>query len=486
MVIKMKKTTKYILISIGVLVLLIGSLFAIDLIELPEVEDTTVYSTAAETVSIFDYSEADIVSFSIDNNVGGLEVIQEETTEDDVTTYTYVMVGYENYTAENALGVGMTSMMSLTATKEIGVVDTLSNYGLDNDDTVTVEFTVESGKTETLLIGYDGGETSGKYILYDGIVYIATINTVFFETYTDCVPVYFYDDATYDSTGTAEAVSIEYLYFSGTNFPLEVKVDYFEDEGAYYLTEPIQNVYPSLTLLETLAEYLPALVTSSVAGMNVTEEELVEYGLDEAMIIFEYSLNTVEHKIYLSAKNSDGYHYIMFSDDMNTVYTISAESVETWSYLTINDVRNTYVFLPAISSIETMTFTIDGQDSVIELSREINEDNTTENVTAYDYFTELDGVSTDYTNVTSFYYDVLNISVLDFSTDGTPEYVDEAIVSFEFEFYDGQTYTLEYYQTVDAENRYVAFIDGVYTGTVRSSNITTLLASYQTLLETIE
>lgn len=483
----MKKTTKYIIISLASLIVLIGALYLFAILE-PEVVVEEVESSSEseeeEAVVILEIEETEVVSFEVTNPSTEMSytVTTEEVTTDDVTstTTTYTLDGYEQYELDTSMPYAMKVLYSLEAAREIGEVEDTSIYGFTDDVAATIVINLEDGSSEEIVVGSVSSGTSGNYVLVDDVVYIAVISQSLFETPEDWYSLYYFDETLYDDTGTATTTTFEYLNFSGTNFYTDVEVLYYEDLYSYYMQDEFEGVYANFTFMENMATNTVALSTTSVVLLNATEEDLETYGLAEPMASLDFSVNGVEHQISVSSKEVSGERYVFVDGATDVIYTVDSASVETWAEIGVQGVRNSYVFMPAIMDTETVTFEIFGEEGEIALERTVDEESTTDTTTSYDYTAEFNGTETEYTNATAFYLPLISVAVLNLTE---LECEEEPSITVTFEYYEGGEDVLEYYKSVDEDNRYVAFLNGNYTATVRLSNLETLSEAYDTLSE---
>lgn len=475
----MKRNGKKIVISIVVLLALIVVLFAVAFIELPEEEVEETSTSEVETFQIFDRLVEDLESLEVTNPSCEMFITVSLDEEAITTSYIYQIEGYENYTLTTSISLATNTLLTLTSSRKIGEVDNLSAFGLDDESGTTVVLNFSDGTSDEIVIGDYGAETTGYYILVDDCVYIASTGTTFSTTPVDNVSTYSYIEAELDSsTYEYSEVVVDYMKFSGTNFPEEAYFYYNTDDYAYYMEYPYEGTQANFSFTESMAATLGTFYTNSVVALNVTEEELADYDLDEPMTIINFSVNDNEYEIAVSEKVVDGERYCYINGEIDIIYTVSEDYIASWAETTMINVRNTYVFMPAIMNVEEMEMEIDGESAVVNLSRTLQEDSTT----AYDYTTELNNEFIEYSNVTSFYYYVIAIPI--YKLEEEIEYDEDATsdISIIFNYYEGGSDTLEYFDAGNGSTFY-AFVNGEYYGTVRDSNVEELEAQFTVLKE---
>ncbi|MFI3326905.1 MAG: DUF4340 domain-containing protein [Clostridia bacterium] len=482
----MKNTKKYILISLAVLLLLGGGFVLLyitdDSANVDYTEDEEIVDTTEETTYLIDktYQEIDYVEISGpsgDYVIVQVEELEEAEDEDaeDTYVYSYYIEGYEEYDVSTAMSSSMTSLTYLIPNKELGVIEDLEQYGLSDADSTTVTMYFDDGTVEEIAIGIEAASTYGNYINYNGEVYIGYINDFVITDIVSNVNVYTYTiDYLYDDTGTAITTAFEYLTISGTNYaqPIEIVPDSTTYSG-YSMTSPVESDGHPSTISE-LATLMQTFTTDSVVAVEVTEEQLADYGLDEPFATIEFSLNGVEHKISVSEKNGTN-RYVIIDDVTNIVYSIAATSVSSWAENTALELRTAYVNLTAITDLQYISFESDEVEFTVELEEYVNEEESTDDAIVYDYNAYFKGNQIDYDdNVTAIYYSFLDISVLSLD-----ELAHEttATASLVFEYYDGEQVTIDYYKSTENDDRYVAYVDGEFNGVVRNTSIESLITA---------
>ncbi|MFI3205837.1 MAG: DUF4340 domain-containing protein [Clostridia bacterium] len=477
----MKNATKYIIITLVALLVLGGGIAAL-VITTPEVVIEEAESTVdvVEADVIIDKEITDLETTYIVNPLNEMTVERVPADETQISD-TYVLVGYEQYSLMTEAGTGIEALLPLTATKTIGEVQNLSEYGLDNEgETVylTLEFT--DGSAIEIAIGSLGAETTGRYILCDGIVYIATVDDFFQSNKERYVQGYSYSEYQMDSTGETVESTLQYIEFSGTNYPLSVRiedsalsdamVDYAMQD--FIMTEPFGREVDAN--IDKLAEVVTALQENTIGGiavLNATEEDLEAYGLLEPMTIIEFSINdTVRTFAASSMVTSDGFRYMYIDGDTTTIYSMLIDYSDIWATTTITDLRSNYMFITGINDVETLTVDYSGNEElVVEFEREVDEENSTDTYTKYTYTTTANGKNVTYQDVTTtFYTSLLSIACQNVVE---KECEEEASLTITYEYYDGGSDTIAYHLSEDGD--YMAYLDGEFIGTARSSSIET-------------
>ena len=478
----MKKTTRNIIISLAVL-LVLGAAAAVLILTNPSAVETeeSSSSTSSESMDkIIDKEIADVESVAIENAESGetITLVPTKSSADSEENDTFTIEGWEDekVLTSDALSLAQ-AFYSITPTKELGTVENLAEYGLDGDGAYKATVTGTDGSTETVVVGSEAGETYGWYILYNDTVYIAPLSTNlsmtkydFIDTEVLSIP----DLTSEDDEGneTTLAPEMESLRLSGTNYPQEIKLGLSDDELLLYeITEPIFAGVNS-TRMDSLIEQLQNVTADGVAAVQATDEEIARYGLDEPSAVVEYELNNEKHTLRLGDETSGVYS--LMADDDRTIYLIDSSSVDSWSNATLFDMRDAYIRLPNIKSIQYLTLESADSTEVYEVERTLDEERSTETSPHYDSTkVTLDGEEIDYeTAYQPLYQLCLAVSVLN---EDIREPEGEPILTVRYTYFDGGDEEICFYQDPDEERRCIATLNGVPSGIVRTSDVESIL-----------
>lgn len=490
----MKKTTRNLLVMLAVLVVLGGAAAALLFLN-PDTEaegeaSSSVLSSTAATV-IMDREAQDVKSVTVENSLGTMRFVQEVTEEDGESKVSFVLEGYEKYDMDSSdMTSAVKSLLSLTATKDLGEQESLADFGLTGDAAVTAELEYTDGGTDTLVVGNKGGESAGRYILKDGKVYIASgVNDslqgdVYGYFNTD---IYTIEDLTKDVEDedgniTQEQISdqLDWLILSGTHFPQIIKMEYDSTKtSGYLITEPVVSE-SGTTSFNNMLTALKSLTADSVVAAGVDSDVLEEYGLKDPFAKVEFRLNRVEHTLAVSESDGDGNRYLIV-DDGDVVYQVAGDKVSTWAEATLMTLRMAYIWLPNIKEVKTLTLTMDGETYTFTAERTKNEERSTEDNIYYDLTVQnADGEDIDYsTSYQPFYQNLIGVAVLspdEAQYSGTPTF------RVEYGYFSGGTDdVIEFYPV--GEDRYAAVLNGQYNGLVRKTDVDKLISLVPTLNE---
>ena len=486
---KMKKQTKYIIIVL-VIAIILGGVLGVLLLTDPNKGTETEETDSSATESSEESSEeeekpalvgaelADIESVTVSNENGEYTIIPEE----DGDAYTYSVEGVEGIDLKTAtLQTEVSLFTETTVTKEIGEVEDLDEFGLDGK--TTIEAKMKDGSSIKLILGIAPGETVGRYILYDGKVYICSVNTSVYDAVESVVSPasWTIDELTDDETNYSLLRSVN---LSGSAFEREIDMVYNDDLADYDLNKPVKAT-GSITMADTLAEVLLEFSCTSTAKIYPTDEELEEMGLKEPYASITYSLNGYTHSITVGNVNDSG-RYCYVDNDSTVVYNVSESMISDWIDVNEVDFRDGYITLQSLYYVDELYVEAEGREPVtVTRTRSLKEsdDETLTEETAtgsdYDYVSMIDGEEIDAADMRTFYRACIGVPILsmqEMKKDG------DAVISIKFHHFDPdeEDTLVEFYKVKDNSSRYVAYMNGEYSATVRSTSIEEFFESYDT------
>lgn len=467
----MKKQTKYILITLAIAIVLGGVLAALYFTDPARQESSqeSSASSAADT-TLLTKDESELKSIKVKNTKSEFTILTEKNSQDEVT---YTIKDYEKFnlktaTLESAAGM----FLSLSYTKEIGEVDDLDSYGLNGDVQATA--TYSDGSEVTIVIGATPGETTGNYILFDGKVYIATINTLYSNPIEEQISTISWTIDQYTDDSGNSFSYLNSIDLKGTNFDREIEMVYDDSESDYLLKKPVE-AGGSVTLAESLATTLLTFSTDSVVAVNPTDAKLTEMGFDTPYCDMSFTLNGISHQITLGNK-SDTSRYCYVDGDKTVIYLVANDTTSAWADTNEVKFRDGYILIKMITSVNKLNIDADGKSIQVDFERTKNEDSSTDTQTVYDYTAKLNGKEIEYKTVTSFYKNVIGIPMVNMQE---LEKTGDPVITISYNHYDGSPETkLEFYKSKDKDNRYVCYIDGEYSATVRDTSINDFLESF--------
>lgn len=439
-------------------------------------------AASAASIDLVSKKSEDIVSMSVKNKKGSYTLVPvtapaasstaSGSASSAVSSVTYTIKGLENVPIDStAAGQVIQNGFSLVASKNLGTVDNLDEYGL-KDPQATVEVSFKDGSSYNYKIGSVSATDSSAYYMCgenSSNVYVVSVDAGILDSQN-----YFISKSVLTIANNGEQNNFTKIALSGRNFPQPITV------GKVGTADAILSPFSADTDTDNVSAIETALATvtaTSVEAVNPDAAALKNYGLDQPAAIADFTVNKGSYKLLAGAKKDDSY-YVML-DKGNVVYLVSAEGVSPWAETNAFALRSKLIFTPNISDVKSVAVTQGTSTTEVAIARTKDETKSTEDTPAYTYkVTGTGGKSLDYdTNYKNFYKNLISVELLessDVKPTGTPAY------SVEYQYYDKSTKdTVQFYNGGD--RRYIAVLNGEVCGTVTSSDVDKLFTSYQQL-----
>jgi hypothetical protein len=466
-------TSKRNLMIVAVCVVVLGGVTAA-LTLTPGAKAGTASSTAStETIELVSKKSEDIVSMSVKNKKGSytlIPVVTPSSSTSAASGASSAEAASTTYSIKELAGVPIDSSaasqvvqngFSLVATKNLGAVTNLEEYGL-KDPQATVEVSFKDGSTYNYKIGSVCSTDSASYYMCgenSNNVYVVGVD----GGILDSVNYFVSKDvlAVTSSSGTNDFTKIT---LSGKNYAKPVTIQ--KTDSVTSITAPIstQTDDTKLTALETA---LATVTATSVEAVNPDAAALKKYGLDTPSAVAEFTVNKGNYKVIAGAQNGDNY-YVML-DKGNAVYLVSKDSAGAWVNTSAFALRSKLILMPNIATVKSITVTQGTTPAVLTIARTKDEKTSTEDKPAYTYkVTGTSGKELAYdTNYKKFYESLISLELLEEANtkpSGKPDY------TIQYAYYDkSNTDTVEFYKSGD--RRYTAVLNGQVCGTVVSTDL---------------
>lgn len=481
----MKASTRNLLIVVAGVVVLGGVTAALLLTGNGGAGSASSTASSASTIDLVSKKSEDIVSMSVKNKKGSYTLVSVQepapatssassgSTSSAAAVTTYAIQGLEDVTIDStAAEQVIQNGFNLVASKNLGTVDNLDEYGL-KDPQATVEVKFKDGSSYNYKVGTVSATDSTSYYMCgesSNNVYVVSIDAGILDNEN-----YFISkNVLAISNSNGDQNDFTKITLSGKNFPQPVSVGKVGTDDK--ITAPFSADTDSTNL--SAAETALATVTAaSVEKINPDAAALKSYGLDQPSAIAEFTVNKSSYKLVAGAKKDNNY-YVML-DKGNIVYLVAADSVSPWAGTSAFALRSKLIFTPLITDVKSIGVTQGAASSVLTIARTKDETKSTEDTPAYTYKVVGTGEKAlDYdTNYKNFYKNLISVELLEAATGkptGTPVY------SVEYQYYDkNQKDTVQFYNGGD--RRYTVVVNGEVCGAVTSTEVDKVFASYQQL-----
>ena len=483
----MKKTTKNIIIALAAL-LVLGIAAAVLMLTAPEAEvqeESSTGSSLYDLTYLIEHDISDVENIVLTTKETGevWTMIPTKSGPEAEANNTFTFKGWEDEEVilSDVMHVAK-NFYSLTSSKEIPDVEDLAEYGLNGDGQFKGVVTYKDGTKDTVIVGYEAGETYGRYVLYNGEVHIVPMSSLLGSVQNDFIKtglISIADNTEPDEkTGVLIPAEIQKLTLSGTNFPQTIVVQRSTDSVLYYeVAEPV-FAGASSSRMDSFIAQLQSVKANGVAVVHAEEADLEEHGLLEPAAVATYELNNKKHEIRLGKKENG--QYSMMVDDKDTIYLIDEASVDSWAKVSLFDVRDGFIRLANIKSVKKLTVTSSAGKDVYDITRTVNEEKSTEIAPFYDLEVTKDGKAVEYDKAYQpFYQMLLGVYLLN---EDIREPEGEPILTIRYEYYSDAGYakpfeTVEFYADPENDRRCIAALNGQATGIVRASDIQSIIES---------
>ncbi len=476
----MKTSTRNLAIVAGCIVVL-GGVAAV-LLTTGDKQETASSETSASTIELVSKTSQDIVSMSVKNKKGGYTLVPVEkatagssassSASGTAAEITYLVkelggVPINNTAASQVVQNGF----SLVATKNLGIVSNLSEFGL-KDPQATVEVAFKDGSTYNYKIGNPSATDSSAYYMCgenSDNVYIVSIDGGILESKT-----YFVSKTVMAVTSSSGVNDFTKITLSGKNFSQPVTVEKSGTESV--ITSPV-SAPTDAEKLSAVESALTDLTADSVEAVNPDAAVLKNYGFDAPFAIADFTVNKESYRLLVGAKKDSSYYVKL--DKVDAVYLVKAESLDAWVSTNAFALRSKDILRPDITAVKSLSVTAGGTVRTFAVARTKDETKSTQDKTEYAYaVTGTDGKKLDYEkNYTAYFQQVTGVQLLeaaDAKPSGTPD------LKLEYTYFDKSgTDTASFYKTGD--RLYTAVVNGAVYGIVTQDDVQKILTGAKTL-----
>ena len=468
----MKKTTRN-LIIVAVCVAALGGTAAA--LSFSNGGSSSSSSSSSSNIELVSKKSQDIASMQVENKKGSYTLVPVSNKLSASSSGSSSGTADVTYTVKELSGVPVNTSetgsvikngFSLAATRNLGTVSSLGDYGLD-DPQATVKVTFKDGSTFNYKIGSTTAtDTSAYYMcgLDSNAVYIVSIDSGLLED-----AKYFVNKeilSISSSEGNNDFTSIK---LSGTNYPQAVQI---AKKGNYLRITAPQAYEMDYSNSSSLESQLAGLTASSVEAVNPDAKTLASYGLDKPCAVCEFTVNKGSYKI--SAGKKDGSYYVML-DGSNVVYGVSQDSVSAWADSGLFGLREKIILTELTSDVKSVTVTSGSTVDVLNITRKektSSKSSSSGSTPEYTYtVTGNNGKKLNYdSGFTSFYNKVSATEILE---DASEKPSGSPALTLEYTYFDSSNKDkVEFYDTGD--RRYTVVLNGNVFGKVTVDDINTI------------
>lgn len=473
----MKPLQRNLLSAAGLLIVLAGVFAAL---KTTEKQPETTSSIADDTaISLLSKQIEDVKSMQVKNKNGGFVIVPSTvgTSSGLSDQTTYVVQGLEGLplyktAAENVVKDGF----SLIASKNVGSVSNLKEYGLDHP-AAEVQVNFRDGTSFDYLLGNEAAGSDGYYMAgkNSSNVYVVSVDSGIFSGAKDFVKKELYS-LTNASSGQ-ETPAIEAITLTNTHLGEHLSIS--NKNNLVTVSDGKQTLPVDDTQYSTLATTISTVTADEVTAIRPSAELKKQYGLDAPSTTLSFTADKQSHTLK-AGKVENGLWYVM-ADDIDAIYAIREESASVWANTTLFSLRSKFVQLLSIASVSGLDVTAQEKTFAFEKARTKNTTKSTADSEVFDYTVTCNGKAVTYEpNFQKYYQNIIAVQLLEEAnadSDGVATAMSNPpVLTVRFRFYDAakKPVTVQYYTVND--RRFLAVVDNVPQGLVTATNINGLVA----------
>lgn len=359
----MKKQTAALAASLGIVLLLCGVLaFLMFWFQTEDGTSAETSQTTAENEVLLSLSVDEINIIQVQNPNGEFTLINEGDgfVVEGLEEFPVSSLNINNLTAYFSNLTAERKLLNLTAAEEAetigssqegqdapsysvqtvtlidGASESLTQYGLDIPCYIIRIVTTE-GAEEVLYLGDEAPNGSSIYAMYADGVYLMSDDIVesvsktsysFLENQiTEEEPEYDQAIITLSGSVRPSAITVEIQTMEGEDNGETEEIVVSSTEKEYTMTTPIEQTISAASASQ-VTEGLFSLYANSIQAVYPSEDELINFGLDDPYSVISVQIDGVDSfTLTASAPDSNNYVYMM-KDDAPMVYLVSASRLK--------------------------------------------------------------------------------------------------------------------------------------------------------------
>ena len=349
------------------------------------------------------------------------------------------------------------STFELTTSSEIGEVEDLNEYGLQNP-VIHITLTFENGDQKTLYLGntvpFD--ESSRYFSTPDSrCVYVVKVDEHLAEGREAYVSTRVIRS---DSEGGDDY--FDSLTLSGSDFPEKLVIE--RQDGVYRMTAPVSAAADEAQVTYAAVQ-LSGLTAQEAVAVRPSAEMLSAFGFDRPRTELEATLNGVYYHIKVSSKNATTDYVLV--EGMDVVYEVLRSNISAWANTSRLTLQNKSVSDIGLEQVAELRYQSGETSFSLTVTRAEDDSRSTEDKTYYTYQAVLDGVPVD----TGLYQAFVNAAAALTIAEHQLPANGQAETTITWKNFEDSGHTLE---LIPAENGLMqAVLDGSQMGLVRQSAV---------------
>ncbi|HBG55196.1 MAG TPA: hypothetical protein DDW99_02940, partial [Ruminococcaceae bacterium] len=340
----MKSSTRNLIVAAVCAAVLGGAAFALS--RSPGGGESSSAASSSPGLELVSKKDQDVASMKVTNKKGSYTLVPapksaassspaaSSSASSAASSVTYTVSGLEGCPINTSATESVVKNgFSLVATKNLGAVSSLQEYGLA-DPQASVEVRFKDGSSFSYKIGGQTATDASAYYMCgenSNNVYVVSVDQGLLEDKTyfvskEILAVPESSSSSSASDAAAGGYDFTQISLSGANFPKPVR---FEKTGSgLAITQPAayEADADKLNALETALESLTA---DTVEAVRPDAAALKKYGLDRPSAVAEFTVNRKSYRLLLGAKTGSSYPAML--DGVDVVYTVTQDKVAPWA-----------------------------------------------------------------------------------------------------------------------------------------------------------
>lgn len=462
------------LFIIGGVIALLGIAIVVLVLARPPEEELSTVSQEPVTVDLTNHKIGELSSLTVENEEGGYTI---KPTEPGVESY-YVEELKDLPFNHDTVKYVVQGAFDPVITKEVGKVENLGEFGLDEPSaTITLRF--EDGSSVVCLLGDPApSDEDTRYFCLQGAgyVYIASSDSHFLRS-AACFAELNVAKAP-DREDDQEEDQFGEIQLWGSSFPEKIVLKPLD--GGYQMTEPIATACDD-SMVNYVTVALKSVTALSAVAIFPDDKTLKEYGLLEPQAAVTYTVNGETFTLYASKKD-DTTTYLM-REGRQVVYEIPTEEVEMWTASSRYLLRDKSVISLTAADTSQVAIQSGDQSLFLALTREKDEDKSTESTDYYTYtVTSPNGQTVVYSRYSRLLEKLSELRLSADTGDAPPQGDPELSLRY-CGFEDETEHILAFVRQDDSQ--LFVIIDGVPSGLIKETDFESIVQEVEKLMGSV-
>lgn len=390
----MDRMTRNVTIIIAV-VIAVGAVFLAFFLTQSKAQKDTVSAPIdiEEKVTLVSNNVEHVKSMKVTNLHGEYTIVPFGEEDEDIG-FVYTVEGMDirtldTYAVNNIVKYGCNPV----STNNIGNVENLSEYGLDNP-IAKVSINFEDGQTYDYNIGKAADEKQDKYYMCakdSSNVYIIMVKPDMLGTSANLLnkTIFSISQFEYVNKNDYEAAENGFSKIAIANTSLPKQIVFEKVNSKVYNISDYIALNPNYTVLDIIKGNLENLKADEVVAAATTKEQLTQYGLQNPIASITFVVNNQTYQL-LVGNEDNGMRYVKKADS-DTIYKVNSDKVNDFANATLFTLTDPAIYATDETDFSSIEIKSGEKINTITLEREEDENKSTESKKYFKYIPSLNG-----------------------------------------------------------------------------------------------